>query len=412
MSTQPTTGYGLRNRGSAGNQDADADISSPLSEDIMGGIQGHQDTSEPNSNEDTQDDPTRNESIDPLATIKDQLDKIGEALLLLGQNQRIITEQRATQLETNNAKTNHKEPKVNAPDEYYGERNKLTGFLTQCQLVFDLQPDRYSTDYAKIRYMISFFRRAPLYSIEAHLAKDNNDQPLWLHDYNLFIKHIKRTYGDPDEIHTAEKKLLAIQQKQSVTNYFAEFEQLSSLLDWPDSVLIAKARDGLKPSLKDAIATKVEEIPKTWNDFVTVITRLDERMHEREQEKRHEQGRTEQKIVETISKRSRPPVSTFTRLSETKAIDGTVQPRATNQWNSNPFVGLGMRPRLSESERQKRRESNLCYSCGQSGHMAKDCSQSTRPQVPAVSSSATSTYQRTTTPSFATEQSKVGAPSR
>ena len=413
MSSAPATGYGLRNRGATGNPDAEHELITPptgTTTEEGEGAQGTPGVYEPGAQEDTME----STQDDGLSSIRTQLDKIGEALLLLSQNQRMMAEHRVNQFETNTNKSNNKEPKVNSPDEYQGERNKLTGFLTQCQLVFDLQPARYATDYAKIRYMISFFRKAPLHSIEAHLAKDVDDQPRWLHDYGLFIKHIKRTYGDPDEVHTAERKLLAIQQKSSVTNYFAEFEQLSSLLDWPDSVLIAKAREGLKPSLKDAIATKVEEIPKTWNDFVTVITRLDERMFEREQEKKNEQGRPERhepRQIETNSGRVRPAVTSFNRSSETSTVKSTQPPRATTPWNGNPFAGLGMRPRLSEFEKQRRRDSGLCFSCGQSGHQAKDCSQSTRSQGTVVSSNATNTYQRTTTPSTSSQQSKVSAPS-
>ena len=50
----------------------------------------------------------------------------------------------------------YKEPKVNMPDTFNGERNKLTNFLMQVNLVFKLQPRRYVTDISKIYYVIGY----------------------------------------------------------------------------------------------------------------------------------------------------------------------------------------------------------------------------------------------------------------
>ena len=50
----------------------------------------------------------------------------------------------------------YKEPKVNTPDMFNGDQNKLTNFLMQVNLVFKLQPHRYVTDILKIYYVIGY----------------------------------------------------------------------------------------------------------------------------------------------------------------------------------------------------------------------------------------------------------------
>uniref|UniRef100_A0A8C9X2Y7 DUF4939 domain-containing protein n=1 Tax=Sander lucioperca TaxID=283035 RepID=A0A8C9X2Y7_SANLU len=46
------------------------------------------------------------------------------------------------------------EPKVPTPDKYEGDLGKCGSFLMQCGLVFDLQPNSYATDKARIAFVI------------------------------------------------------------------------------------------------------------------------------------------------------------------------------------------------------------------------------------------------------------------
>ena len=52
-----------------------------------------------------------------------------------------------------------REPWVSPPERYDGHLGNCKTFLLQCGLVFDLQPLTYSTEKARIAYLISFFAR-------------------------------------------------------------------------------------------------------------------------------------------------------------------------------------------------------------------------------------------------------------
>ena len=51
-----------------------------------------------------------------------------------------------------------KEPKVNDPDTYSGQSGNLNQFITQCDLVFRVQPSRFATETVKVHYIISYLR--------------------------------------------------------------------------------------------------------------------------------------------------------------------------------------------------------------------------------------------------------------
>jgi hypothetical protein len=48
-----------------------------------------------------------------------------------------------------------KEPKVKDPETFQGLRDTLNAFLTECELIFELQPSRFVDDRTKVSFMIS-----------------------------------------------------------------------------------------------------------------------------------------------------------------------------------------------------------------------------------------------------------------
>ncbi len=48
--------------------------------------------------------------------------------------------------------------KVNAPNEFYGNRAKLTTFLNQLQIYYNLRLHEFPSDYTKILFVASYLR--------------------------------------------------------------------------------------------------------------------------------------------------------------------------------------------------------------------------------------------------------------
>ena len=281
-----------------------------------------------------------------------------------------------------------RDPDVQTPDTFSGNRENLNGFLTQVQLLFDLQPRRFITDKVKISYMVAKFRGTPLNALRPYIELPESSRPEWLNDYHQFIFYMKRNYGDPDEEGTAERKLNSLVQKGSASAYFAEFQQYAAILGWPDAPLLSIAIRGLKDEIKDQLAM-IGERPKTMANLIETVVRLDNRLWERAQEKRHENrgaSTTGRSVVARV-------ITDIPRAPAKSSFNESVKGPATDH--------IPSRGRLSEEEKQRRKDLNLCLFCGQPGHIATNC--------PAAGRSTPSHRQNASiTPRF--EQLKVSHP--
>jgi hypothetical protein len=257
-----------------------------------------------------------------------------------------------------------KEPKVKDPETFHGQRDTLNAFLTECELIFELQPSRFVDNRTKVSYMISLLRGTPLLAVRPLLSQI--PRPIILEDFALFVDYLRTNYGDPDEKGTARRKLKALRQIGPASSYFAEFQQYIAIPGWKDQdPIVDRAIDGLKPYLKDEVARTGLQ-PRSLSDLISFIVPLDNRLYEREQERRRETKETNSKPITSSG------TTTVTRPTPN-----------VGQYNRGP-LNTGTRPvgspataiprgPLSAEERQRRRDNNLCLYCGNGGHLAQNC---------------------------------------
>ena len=263
------------------------------------------------------------------------------------------------------------EPKVKDPETFHGQRDSLNAFITECELVFELQPSRFGDDRTRVSYMISLLRGTPLLAVRPLLSF--NPRPYFLDNHRLFVEYLQTNYGDPDERGTARRKLKNLRQSTSASAYFAEFQQYIAILGWSDQdPIIDKAIDVLKSYLKDEVARSGHR-PNTLSELIAFIIPLDNRLYEREQEKRYET----RNATPRTTNNARPTQPTSNVTSVTSA---TFTPRSTNFADTKPTTANYTRPTgntprgpLSDAEKQRRRDNNLCLYCAEQGHSAADC---------------------------------------
>jgi hypothetical protein len=206
--------------------------------------------------------------------------------------------------------------------------------------------------------------------------------------YTMFIEYLRSNYGDPDEKGTARRKLKSLHQVGSASSYFADFQQYVAILGWKDQEpIIDKAIEGLRPNLKDEIARQGYEA-ETLADLIKFIIPLDNRLYEREQERRREVrdakdtaqriGQTRGAIVtSTTSVQTRAPMSTPDQSGRNPTTFVQRFQSNDNQRPTQPFGGP-----ISDSEKQRRRDHNLCLRCGRVGHIMANCFAGRRPDQP------------------------------
>ena len=278
-----------------------------------------------------------------------------------------------------------KEPKAKDPDTFNGKQPaKLPSFLFECDMVFKLQPSRFLNDETKINYMIGYLRESALDAVRPLTTEE--PEPEELYDYKKFVRFLKESFGDPDELGTARRKLKALRQTGSAAEYFVKFKELVATLRWSTTSgpVVDRAVDGLNADLKDEVARGGREFD-TLNELSQFIIPLDNRLRARDVERKQEekekelrqnkrdnaksQGSDSSTSSKSKSKFSAPTSSTSststretvistTSSDETPPNDQSYQPRFT---------------RLSDGEKERRTKEGRCFRCGERGHMKTEC---------------------------------------
>src|SRR5271155_5261452 len=234
--------------------------------------------------------------------------------------------------------------RLNEPETFRGSRQDLPRFLSQLSLVFSSAPQRFSTDTSRINYAASFLRGTAFTWLQPHL--EASSPPSFLLSYPQFTEALRSAFGDPNQKHNAEQSLHALRQKGSASAYTSEFRRLASYTGWNSSALLFQFEHGLKEELKDELA-KSDPIDDL-NHLMSTVIKIDDRLFER--------------------KRAKERFSSVRR------------PVARNQRDDPHFMdvdSIRTQPkqfkRLTEAEKQHRRDNNLCLYCGEKGHSANEC---------------------------------------
>ena len=263
-----------------------------------------------------------------------------------------------------------REPKLAGPKTFEGDFELCRGFLVQCELIFRHQTSRYSTDGAKIAYVMSLLSGRALKWATAAVGQSSS----LASSYSAFRDEFTAVFDHPVDGADAASRLHSIQQgSRSVADYTLEFRILAADSEWGDKALQSAYRRGLSEAVKDGL---LRDRPTSYNALIELALQMDQRLKERRLE------RTQR----ASSVYSRPAV-TETRASPSSAsVSNTPpgQPVSTLRPASSPVTSgadepmqLG-RSRLAAAERERRFQQRLCLYCGLAGHVIRECP--TRPK--------------------------------
>lgn len=169
-----------------------------------------------------------------------------------------------------------KEPRIADPEYFHGKRSDLKNFLSQVRLVISAQSSRFPTEKHKVIFAASFLRSTAFSWFQPHL--ENSQSPI-LENFDLFCASIQSTFGDPDEVGTAERELFSLRQTASVASYASDFRRYAAITSWNDSALLAQFYRGLKDVVKDEIAKmdrpnfwmNLSKMPSVWTIVCTSV---------------------------------------------------------------------------------------------------------------------------------------------
>lgn len=242
------------------------------------------------------------------------------------------------------------EPRLSPPEVFKGEQSQCRPFITQCEIVFELQPSSFPTERAKVAYAISLLSgKAKLWGT-AEWQKDS----LICYQFKDFSKELIRVFDPVLPEREAARGLLKLKQgRRRVTEYIIDFHALSSGSDWNDEALCDAFYQGLSEEVKDELSTR--DAPRDLEELETLAARIDMRLHERRLE-RSSFSRTYQVVPVP-----RPQPSVSTPPVSSSPIPPAEEP-----------MQIG-RSRLSPQERERRLKRGLCFYCGGEGHLLRLC---------------------------------------
>jgi hypothetical protein len=165
-------------------------------------------------------------------------------------------------------------PKVEDPKLYYGERAKLQAFITQYELKFNCEANKFDNDVKRVNYASSRCQGNAWASIEPSINQGRSIYTTW----EEFKTAITRAFGEADSKEVARRKFKAARQgNRSAAAYWADFQRIMADLDYNDAMYIDQFNDGLHIDVQWQLAL-LDTRPTTMIEFANRAIALDNRL--------------------------------------------------------------------------------------------------------------------------------------
>jgi hypothetical protein len=261
------------------------------------------------------------------------------------------------------------EPKVAQPDKFDGDRKKYRDFKVAVETIFYLQPLRYTSSRQKTGYIGTLLTGTALSWYRSYFeARD-----LILDDYDRFMNVFADTFSDPNVVRNAQRELRTLTQgRRPASTYVAEFRRVALDTGYDETAKLEHFRHGLHDDIKDALARI--DAPTRFDDFITLVIKIDNRLYERcveRQAKSHPTAFSDSGTSSSNKDSYKTSLRTSPNLPSTSP---SYQPRPSPLQKVLTNAGT-----LTRKEKERRRAKGLCAYCGQADHTVENCPKKKEP---------------------------------
>ncbi|RFU75078.1 hypothetical protein TARUN_7167, partial [Trichoderma arundinaceum] len=166
--------------------------------------------------------------------------------------------------------------------------------------------------------------------------------------YENFEEQLQKTFGTVNEEQEAENQLRVIRQKGALAKHTVNFIQLLTKVDWTEATKKDVYYQSLKPKVKDELY-RVNRQKTSWTDYTQQAIDIDNRIWEREQERKHEKNGNQQNFHHSPRNGNRNTANQGRRRDDYVASSNDTRPG-----------------RMDLS-------SIICYNCKEPGHKSFKC---------------------------------------
>ncbi|QRW20944.1 Retrotransposon-derived protein PEG10 [Rhizoctonia solani] len=245
-----------------------------------------------------------------------------------------------------NSGSSVKRPKMELPDPYKGDSRgqKATQWLDRMLLWVALHRDQFDEEEQMVVWILYHMTdKAADWALPiiGTIIKGKGNPPTTI---PALTAKFKEAFADPDAKRAAARKIAALTQTTTTSEYVTEFRNLMAELDWNTEAYIAQFTRGLHWKVKELLSTK-DNIP---NDDLEAIFAASVKIDNTRRE-------NEENRPKKLPAKSPATVATSTTTT-------TQRVRLSEDPNY-----------VTPEERDCRRASGLCVKCGQKGHGIKQC---------------------------------------
>ena len=239
----------------------------------------------------------------------------------------------------------------------------------QLNLIFNSDPDRYTeanADNAKIAYAASYLSGSAKEWFQLHVNQTTGT--ITLPTWASFVAALKAAFDDSDAYQTAYTKISSLKQDRDCSSYHAAFVPLATILGFDERTRISFFKKGLNVELKKALSYQIT-LPDIFDEFFQACIKIDNQIR--------------------VNKEARDAIP------KTQAGQFTPTPTTSSGTHSGPMDLSGARYRsqnrgpVTDQEKKRRKDNNLCLYCGSSGHWACQCPHKRSRGKPSAASAAT-----------------------
>ncbi|XP_076130450.1 uncharacterized protein LOC143112088 [Alosa pseudoharengus] len=207
------------------------------------------------------------------------------------------------------------EPKIGNPERFDGNQKQVRPFLSSCRIQFALQPRTFSTEGAKVGYVITHLTgRARLWGT----AEFDRQTPACV-SFSAFEEEMLKVFDLGSPTAEASQALLTIRQgNRTVADFSIDFRSLASQSSFNSEALVQAFLHSLADYIKDELVS--HDPPLMLDAAIDLAVRIDRRI----QTRRREKGRLSQPAIRTrvdTSSVQPLPVKSQGQLNQPEAME-------------------------------------------------------------------------------------------